>query len=584
MDFVEQLKSSIDIVKVVGEYVRLRRVGSTGRYAGLCPFHQEKTPSFSVNQTQQFFKCFGCGVGGDALKFVMTIDGLTFPEALKLLAERNGIPMPQRTEFADSESKLRNALIEMHELAARQFQANLAGPQGGEARSYLERRGVSRELIETFGLGFADDGGQTLVRLLTERGFTTAQLEASGLIRKRNEGTGYFDSFRGRLMFPIHGENGKVIAFGGRTMRDEDQPKYLNSPETPIYHKTSVLYNLHRARDGMRKANRVVLVEGYMDVIGVYAAGVREVVASCGTALTNTQVRALRRHADTVVVNFDPDTAGANAAERALQVLLDESLHVKVLSLDGGGADVKLDPDEFVKRFGADAYLARLESASGYFHWLADRARSRFDMKSPEGRTDAFKFLLPAVQKLPDRIERAAVANDLAGYLGVEASLVLDQFRRAATDRKSAPAKAPAKPVIPPTERILLKAVVLSEPVRQEILPLLSPVLTENFRSREIFDALRNMEASESAVSFAALEGRLTEPSQVLLHDAFAADDIEEENELLEQARACLRRVESDAKKRRVDDLRAMVRADEREGRLAEALELMTELSRMEKE
>src|SRR5712691_8420723 len=440
MDFVEQLKSSIDIVKVVGEYVRLRRVGSTGRYLGLCPFHQEKTPSFNVHQARQFYKCFGCGAGGDALKFVMEVDGLTFPEALKLLAERNGIPMPKRNEYSDADSRLRGALIEMHARAAELYQAALRGPQGGEARAYLARRGVSPEIIDAFQLGYSDPAGQALTHRLTEERFSPEQMEASGLVRRRNEGTGYYDAFRGRLMFPIHNESGKVIAFGGRSMREDDQPKYMNSPETPIYRKTSVLYNLHRARDGMRKHNRAVLVEGYMDVIGVYSAGVKEVVASCGTALTNAQVRTIHRHADTVVVNFDPDDAGSNAAERAIPLLLEESLHVKVLTLGGGAAGapvMKLDPYEYVKQNGAEAYRAKLETASGYFHWLADRARVRFDMRGTDGRMDAFKFLLPAVQRIPDKLERAAVANDLAGYLGVDPGLVLEQFKRAATDRRA---------------------------------------------------------------------------------------------------------------------------------------------------
>src|SRR5580658_6956933 len=296
MDFVEQLKSSIDIVKVAGEYVRLRRIGATGRYLGLCPFHHEKTPSFNVNQERQFYKCFGCGAGGDVLKFVMEIDGLTFPEALKQLAERNGIPMPKRADFSDAESRARGTLLDMHSTAAQVFQANLRGPQGAEARAYLERRGVSEEMIEIFGLGYSSAPGQELTRRFTEQGIPQDQMEASGLVRRRQESSGFYDVFRGRLMFPIHNESGKIIAFGGRAMRDEDQPKYLNSPETPIYKKTSVLYNLHRARDGMRKLNRAVLVEGYMDVIGAYSAGVKEVVASCGTALTSLQVRAIHRH------------------------------------------------------------------------------------------------------------------------------------------------------------------------------------------------------------------------------------------------------------------------------------------------
>ncbi len=565
--FVEHLKSSIDIVNVIGDYVRLKRISATGRYVGLCPFHQEKTPSFSVNQTRQFYKCFGCGVGGDALKFVMEIDGLTFPEALKLIADRNGIAMPKRTEYADAESIQRAALLKMHEIAADLFHSQLRHAQ--DARAYLDKRGISPDAIETFQLGYSDPSGQSLTRRLAQERFSPEQLDASGLVRRRDDGSLY-DAFRGRLMFPIHNESGKVIAFGGRALRDEDNPKYLNSPETPVYRKTSILYNLHRARDSMRRASRAVLVEGYMDVIGVYAAGIKEVVASCGTALTNPQVRAIHRHADTVIVNFDPDNAGVNAAEKAIQLFLDEHMHVRVLSLDGG-----LDPDEYIKQNGPDTYRAKLDQASNYFHWLADRARARF-----EDKMDAFKFLLPTVQKIQDKLERAAIASDLAAYLGVEPGIVLDQFKRAATDRKAPKQTAPG-PQIPGLEKILLQTLLTSDQVREEILPQFD---TQDLAAREIFEAIRHQQTSGSPVTFSSIEARLSEPSKALLHDIAAADEITDGELALEQARACLRRLESDSKRKHIDHLRAKVKALEREGRLKEALDIMAELERLRKE
>ena len=573
MDFVEQLKSQLDIVKVVGEYVRLKRAGASGRYVGLCPFHTEKTPSFGVNQNRQFYKCFGCGAGGDMLKFVMELEGLTFPETLKLLADRNGIPMPKRNEYSDPESKLRGAILDMHEIAANLYQENLRGPQGSEARAYLAKRAVSEDMTEKFALGFSDPGGQSLFRRLSQERFSPDQLDASGLVRKRDDGS-YYDYFRGRLMFPIHNESGKVIAFGGRAMRDADQPKYLNSPETPVYRKSSVLYNLHRARNAMRSSGRLVLVEGYMDVIGVFSAGVKEVVASCGTALTNDQVRVMHRHADHVVINFDPDRAGGDAAEKAIKMFVDEGMHIRILALDGG-----LDPDEYVKQNGADAYRAKLDSASTYFHWLADRARARFDMRSSDGRMEAFKkMLLPAVQQIPDKLERAAVASDLAGYLGVEPGLILDQLKRAAAERRPAsqiPA-APQIPALPAMERMLLSALLSSEQARAEMLPQIPESVTANFLTGEIFNALRNLNASPFA--FGALEGRLTPPSRDLLHRIVAADEIVDESQALEQARACLRRVESDLQKQRIADLRARIKEAEREGRMNDALRLMSEI------
>ena len=584
MDFVEQLKSSIDIVKVIGEYVRLKRVGATGRYVGLCPFHQEKTGSFNVNQSRQFYKCFGCGVGGDVLKFVMEIDGLTFPEAKKMLAERAGIPLPKRSEFTDADSKLRAALFEIHAIAAQMFRENLRGTHGTEARNYLSIRGISAESIETFELGYSEALGQALVRELGERQFTREQIDASGVVRRRDDGSGYFDFFRGRLMFPIHNEAGKVIGFGGRAMRDQDQPKYLNSSETAIYKKTSVLYNLHRARDGMRRSNRAVLVEGYMDVIGVYSAGVKEVVASCGTGFTVPQAGVIHRHSDHVTVNFDPDRAGGDASEKAIQILLDEGMHVRVLTLDGG-----LDPDDYVKQNGAEAYRAKLDAASTYFHWLADRARQKFDMRSSDGRMEAFRFLLPSVQKISDKLERAAIASDLAGYLGVDAGLVLDQFKKAATDRRG-PRGLPQKAVpkqeisVPAIESLLLNTMISCAEVRAEVLPLLTPDLIADFATREIFETLRLIVDSGATVTFSGLDARLPAGLQTLLHNVIAADDIEDDASSVALARACLRRLEGDAVKRRVDELRGRIKSAEREGRMPEALELMAELGRLEKE
>ena len=308
MEFVEQLKSSIDIVKVIGEYVRLKRMGATGRYVGLCPFHQEKTGSFNVNQSRQFYKCFGCGVGGDVLKFVQEIEGLTFPEALKKLAEQHGIPMPKRNEYSDPDSKLRAALFEIHAIAADIFRKNLNGPNGTEARNYLVKRGISPESIQTFELGYSESSGQ-LVRALGEKQFSQEQLDLSGVIKKRDDGSGYFDFFRGRLMFPIHNEAGKVIGFGGRAMRDQDQPKYLNSSETPIYKKASVLYNLHRAR----KRDAPFQPRG----AGGRLHG-RDRRLFCRREGSGGQLRnrvdsyrrqeLSRRHADNIVVNFDPDS------------------------------------------------------------------------------------------------------------------------------------------------------------------------------------------------------------------------------------------------------------------------------------
>ena len=576
MDFVEQLKSSIDIVDVVGQYVRLRKAGT--RFVGLCPFHTEKTPSFGVHAVHQFYKCFGCGAKGDAINFVMEIEALTFYEALKLLADRYGIAMPKRAEYSDPETKLRAAIYRMHEMAQQIYRGALAAGAGAEARAYLAKRGLSAALIEEFGLGFSDRSGQALARAFEKEGFTEEQREQSGLLLRRQDGSGFFDRFRGRLMFPIHNESGAVIGFGGRALGAGEEPKYLNSSDSPIYHKGRVLYNLHRAKTAIRAASRAILVEGYMDVIGVWSAGVHEVVASCGTALVVQQVRAIKRHSERIVVNFDPDEAGMKAAERSIEILVEEGMQVRVLELEGG-----LDPDEYVKANGAEAYRKHAEKAPGYFYWLADRARSRFDMRTSEGRVAGLKFLLPAVQRISDKLERATVANDLANYLGIETGLVLEHFRRAAAERRDKTLPDVAQQVRP-VERILLNAVLSSPQIRSSVLARLqrAPQL-EQFATRRIFQALIAIEESGAPLHVGDLQARLAEPDQDLLSALLFADKGDDEELTAEHAEACLRKLEeSDIEARRAA-LKARIKEAERAGMLEEALRCAEELGRLDR-
>jgi DNA primase len=568
MDFAEQVKSSVDIVKTISEYVPLKKAGGSPRYTGLCPFHTEKTPSFSVHSTLQFYKCFGCDASGDVFKFIMEIERVSFFEALKLVAERNGIAVPKR-DYSDPDSKLRGALMEMHEIAARVFQSNLNGPAGAEARQYLAGRNVTPEQITEFGLGLSDASWNQLTRQFESR-FAPEQLEQSGLVSKRREGPGYYDYFRARLMFPIHNESGKVIGFGGRALRPDEERKYLNSPETPLYRKSYVLYNLHRAKEAIRKSDYAVLVEGYMDAIGVHSAGVHNVVASCGTSLTNTQVRALKRHSESIVVNFDPDTAGARATEKSIQLLLDEGLRVRVLELGGD-----LDPDEFVKVSGAEAYRARLEKAPAYFHWLADRARGKFDMRTVEGRLEGFKFITPAIQRIADRLERFAVANDVADYLGVDEKLVREHFSKGMPDRSN----IQRRPEAPAIERLLLHALLGSESARSLAIPELRDLpAIDRFVTRNVFKALFAMHSDGAPFRFADLEGRLSDADRDLLSSVVFADEILEEEKAAEQAMACLRSLKSQDPRSEAAALRAQIKAAEREGNLQEAMRLAQEV------
>jgi DNA primase len=576
MEFVEQLKSSVDIVSVVGEYVRLRKAG--GRFVGLCPFHSEKTPSFGVHGGHQFYKCFGCGAGGDVIKFVMEIEAMTFWEAVTHLAERNGIPIPQKTRLTDEESALKAAVYEMHELAGQLFQQMLASSGGAAAREYVAKRAITPEAQEEFGLGFVDRSGQTLVRAFQKRNYTPQQMEASGLVMSRQDGSGFFDRFRGRLMFPIHNESGKIIAFAGRAMSPDDEPKYMNSPETAIYRKSYVLYNLNRSRKHIRQVDHSILVEGYMDVIGLHQAGVYETVASCGTALTDHQVRSLRRHSDKIVVNFDPDAAGSTAAERSVQMLLEEGLHVRVLQLQGG-----LDPDDFVQEHGGEAYREVLKRAPSCFHWLADRARSRFDMTTAEGRVEGFRqILLPAIQRLPQKLERAAVAEEVASYLRVDPALVRNEFRRVVggAQRDVAPVSSQNEET-DPKQKLLINVLLKNADARREVLPRLGKLRTiEQFRIWPLLRVMIQLDAQGRGWGYAEVEGRLNEEEKALLAAVVFADPLHEQEASLEQALSFLPTLERKEREAGQAELKQQIRSAEQAGDLAEVMRLMEALNR----
>jgi DNA primase len=580
MNFAEQLKNQLNIVDVVGQYVRLKRSGAGPRYVGLCPFHSEKTPSFGVHSTLQFYKCFGCDASGDVFKFVMELESLTFPETLKLLAERYGIPIPERQRSDDPETQRRAALLEMHEIAAETFQANLRSPAAVETRSYLESRGLSRASMDEFRLGLSDASGQQLLQRLQK--FGPALLEQSGLMIRRQEGGGFYDRFRARLMFPIHNESGQVIAFGGRALRSNDEPKYLNSPETKIYKKSSVLYNLHRAKVEARKHDRMILVEGYMDAIGIYAAGVHEVVASCGTSLTIEQVRAIKRQISQeqasrgeIILNFDTDTAGAKSTEKYIATLLAEGLRVKVLELGGG-----LDPDEYIQKNSASAYEKQLDAAVSYFHWLAARAKARFDMRTAEGRVDAFKFMVPAIQQINDPVERSAIASEVAEFLNVDRDVIRENFRRTQGPMPGQKTRDISS-AIPPNEKLLLSCLLLSADAREAIKEYVSRAnLMHVLELRKIFEAVLALDAEEVPFSVEALGSQLEPRLQRVLTDlSFSELGINEE-EATYQALHCLRALEAKAVAAACNTLRQRIRELEERGDFTEALRLADELNR----
>src|SRR6202790_3181674 len=428
--FADRVKQQADIVRVVGEYVRLKKSGQN--FSGLCPFHSEKTPSFPVHPVKQIYHCCGCGVGGDVFKFVMEMEKISFPEAIRAVAEKCGIAVPEARERSPEqrrENQQRTSLVEMHREAAAFFAQQLHGtPEGRAAKAYLVDRGLDSEAMARFGIGFAPSGGEALLRVMKQKHPEKA-LEVSGLFSRDQSGRLY-DRFRRRVMFPIANESGKIVAFGGRALGD-DLPKYLNSPETPVYSKSNVLYHLDRAKESLRQRDFAVLVEGYMDAIAVARAGISNVVASCGTSLTEPQVKLLNRFTRRIIVNYDPDTAGQAATERSLSLLLEQGVEVRVLALPGGK-----DPDSFIRAQGAAAYTKLLNEAPPYVDYLISRA-SKMDLTSAEGKLRAVNFLMPYVQRIPDRILRSEWATRIAQQLRIEEPVLRESMRKAANERRS---------------------------------------------------------------------------------------------------------------------------------------------------
>ncbi len=458
-DFAQTVKQQADIVRIIGEYIRLKKSGAQN-FTGLCPFHKEKTGSFSVHAVRQYYHCFGCHESGDVFSFLQKIENIGFPEAVKVVAQKCGIPLPKR-EFSSPEeaqdSRQRAKLLELHEIAAGWFEEQLRSPEAARAREYLSGRGITAEAIRKFRIGYAPDSYNAL-RDRLQSAAPPDLLLLSGLCSSKEQADGSqgqpYARFRKRITFPIHNEAGRVIAFTARALDTDEAagPKYLNSPETPLYSKGQVLFNLDKARQQIRQLDYAVLVEGQMDCITAYMAGFTMTLATSGTAFTEMQARLLGRFTKRVLVNFDPDTAGANAAEKSIALLSEEGFQIKVVSLEGG-----LDPDRFIRERGQSAYKEAMERAKPHSDYLIDRALQLFPTRTAEGKSRAIHYLLPHIRHIPDRFVRDEFAKDAAQKLGIDSALVHEELRQAARKRREQAAPEPVE-AINEAERLLLRA------------------------------------------------------------------------------------------------------------------------------
>jgi DNA primase len=594
-DFKETVKQQADIVRIIGDYIKLKKAGAQN-YSGLCPFHGEKTPSFSVHATRQFYHCFGCGVSGDVFSFVQKIENITFPEAVRLVAQKLGIPLPKATYSSPGEArdaKLRAQLFDAQERAAAFFQECLRRPEGARAREYLTSRGLNEETIARFRIGYAPDSGFLLrdrlaselsEEVLRESGLfswkegapslsvrpldgqggdfdSTSEAEAEAEARSPKPEARVYSKFRNRVMFPIANDAGRIIAFTGRTLATDEKsgPKYLNSPETGIYSKGRVLFNLDHAKEAIRKLDYAILVEGQMDCISVYAAGFHNVIASSGTAFTEIQAKLLGRFSKNAVVNFDPDTAGAKATERTLGLLVEEEFQIKVLTLEQG-----FDPDLYIRRKGKDAYGEVLRGSQKYFDYLIDRARSHFPVRSAEGKVKAVNYLLPHIQRVPSRIVRDELGQEIAQKLGIDSAVLRQELRHVASERSAAAVKAPAEAQATDAERILIRALASArqmqpgadhisardgarvfvkdeefDPARQAQYALQSEALHRGLATESLVEALLNAGPEVADV----MEVPCSESERRMLASILLKEDEELSAERLEGAVRALRRI-----------------------------------------
>ncbi len=486
-EVIDQILKASSIAEVIEGYLPLKQAGKYFR--ALCPFHSEKTPSFTVNAERQIFYCFGCAEGGDVFRFLMRREGFTFPEAVRHLAQRAGIAIPEKGRSRQADGLLK--IYELQRLACDYFRKALTGPGGIPAREVLSRRGVGAELVERFQLGYAGAEWEGLLRELTKRGFTVGQVEAAGLALPRQAGRGYYDRFRDRLMIPISDSTGKIVGFGGRALGDQP-PKYMNSPETGVYKKGVHLYGLHLASRAIREARVALVVEGYFDAISLHGAGFPQTVAPLGTALTRDQVTLLHRYADKAILVFDPDPAGIQAAWRGLELLVAEDMGVAVVILPKGK-----DPDTFVRENGRDALQAQVEAAQDLVDFLLTRAEEQTGLKGVDEKTAAARQVLRLIARMPEGVRRAKYVQKLAERLEVSERVVLAELSRLGTSESPLTSGPPPSLEFPPVEKALIQICLLFPDMRPLVWGTLRDEALSASPLRSIYRFLREYPGKE---------------------------------------------------------------------------------------
>ena len=454
---IDEIKQAADIVEVVSQYVAIKLRGRN--YVGLCPFHNEKTPSFTVSPDKQIFYCFGCGVGGDSIAFIKNYEKINYPEAIRFLAERYNIALPRFASDDDEKDKSEiETLFYIHKAAARFYYDQLQGPAGMIAREYLKHRGFNESVLKSFGVGYAPDSWDSLYAFAKSQSLDLPSLEKAGLIMKKNDG-GYYDRFRHRIMFPIFNATGRVMAFGGRIMRQEpNAPKYVNSPEHPIYQKGKVLYGLHQGKETIRKQDEIIIVEGYADCMSLHQFGITNAAASSGTAFTMDQANLIKRYTQNVTLIYDGDDAGIHAAERGGAIMLQAGLNVRIVVLSK-----EHDPDTFVREKGAEAFREVIKQGKQYIDFRIDQWHKEKKLDTVNGRTFAARELINVTANIRDPIKVSLFASEIAEKLRVNESLIYQELKKVSKGHDSLRNVATAAPVKPAETEVIPQQILRAE-------------------------------------------------------------------------------------------------------------------------
>jgi len=560
-EVIAEVLAHTDIVGLIGSYLPLKSAGRT--HKALCPFHTEKTPSFTVNPERQIFHCFGCGEGGDAISFLVKHEHLGFLEAVRVLAERAGVSLPAERGGGPAAADSRVPLYEVHRLALQHYRDNLGGTHGNAARTYLEGRGVSAELIERFALGYALPRWDGLLQVLKTNGYHDRVLETAGLAIPRPKGTGHYDRFRNRLMIPIWDVSGKVIGFGGRAL-DSAEVKYINSPETPLYRKGAHLYGLNLAAKAIREQKTAIVVEGYFDAIMLHAHGFGNAVAALGTALTTDQARLLARYAQSVVLLFDPDAAGVGAARRSLEHLINVDLEWRIVVLPDA-----LDPDAFVRTHGRDAFTAALAGGVDLVDFFLDRRVSGLNIGDPVQLAKCVDGLIEVIAQIESPVRREGYLTRLAQRSGITPRTLLEAIAKKRTLTRTGIQPAPAKAAAPPSaEEHLLILALQSPELARRIAAALMPEDIGDSVLRQIYTTYVQAGQTPGPMSLLPPE---VQPRLSALLTAERADD-EAAARIVDD---CLVRIQQRRAQRDRTALRQAMESAERQGNQSDALKLL---------